>query len=424
MIIVIGAGLAGMSAAYHLAERGIEHVVYEKERQPGGLCQSYIKRNHTFDLAGHFLHLRTDDIKKFVKKIMPEGISLKERSASIIVGDCKVPFPFQAHVGFLPKEDVVACLTGYINAILDKRETREKTLGKWLAANFGLGMYERFFRPYNEKFWKMDLDDILVDWTQWSVPRPDVEQVVRGAMGIESKGMGYNPSFYYPDVGGIGAFTTDLANRLKNIKTGMMAHEIEAKKHRVVLSDRSEIEYDALINTQPVPRLFGIMKDAPGSLKRAAVKLDWIVVDCVQLGFKRQNIIEEDWIYVPDEKYPFYRVGKYPGGVGDSGSAIFVEFTRRKNEPMPNPEDLIKTTMEGLTDLKIIEKREKANIADIVSLNPAYVVYDKHRQWFLPRAEVFLKRHDIHSIGRYGTWEYSTMEDALIQGKNIAESLA
>ena len=62
-------------------------------------------------------------------------------------------------------------------------------------------------------------------------------------------------------------------------------------------------------------------------------------------------------------------------------------------------------------------------MAEMVTLNPAYVVYDKHRRWFVPRAHVFLERHNIVSIGRYGAWEYSSMEDALLAGKRAAETI-
>lgn len=424
MIVIIGAGLAGLSVAYHLAEKGIEYVLYERESEPGGLCRSYAIKNHTFDYAGHFLHVRTEEVKNLLKKIMPSGLSLRKRNAAILIGDSKIPFPFQAHLGFLPDKIVLDCLAGYIHSLVGKRSQREKTFGKWLKANFGDGMYRIFFEPYNQKFWKCDLDKIMIDWTDWSVPRPEIEEIVGGALKIENPGLGYNPEYYYPIEGGIGAFISALASNVKGMTTNSAVIEVISKDRKIILSDGEEVKYDYLINTKPLPKFLATVKDVPAAILRGAAALEWIVLDCIQLGFRRENIIEEDWIYIPEKKYPFHRVGKYPGSKTDVGTALFVEFTRRKMDPILNAEEMINTAIEGLTELKIIEKREKSNVSEMVPLTPAYVVYDKHRQWFLPRAQVYLERHNILSIGRYGAWEYSAMEDAILAGKIVAESLA
>ena len=424
MIAIIGAGMAGLSAAYHLAERGAKYIIYEKSSAPGGLCRSYKKLVHTFDYAGHFLHIRTEECRNFVEKIHPGGFVIHERQAAIITGGARVPYPFQAHLGFLEPEEVVSCLSDYIRILLEKRGNREKTFGRWLLANFGEGMFKRFFKPYNEKFWKCDLDDILVDWTDWSIPMPEINEVVRGALKLENPGMGYNPTFYYPKQGGIGALASAMAQKVNGaIKSGNEVKEIRAKEKKLVFGNGEVVEYDAIISTAPMSKLFSLIKDAPKALKRAANHLNWIAVDCVQLGFKRENVIKEDWIYIPDEKYPFYRIGKYPGSDGDLGTALFVEFTRRKSDPIPEPEALINEAVIGLRELGIVTGKEKPDVAEVVTLDPAYVSYDKHRRWFLPRAQVYLERMNILSIGRYGAWEYSTMEDALLAGKRAAEKI-
>ena len=187
MIAVIGAGPAGLSAAYRLSERGAEFAVFEKAKEAGGLCRSYRKRGHTFDLGGHFLHIRSKEARKFLKKLMSDGLVHHKRRAAIMIEGLSVPYPFQAHLGYLPKEEAADCLAGYIHALAAKRGAREKTFGKWLKACFGEGMYRKFFKPYNEKFWKCDLDEILPDWADWSVPRPEVEERSGARWGLKTK---------------------------------------------------------------------------------------------------------------------------------------------------------------------------------------------------------------------------------------------
>ena len=424
MIAIIGAGFTGLSAAYHLAERGLKCVIYEKAATPGGLCRSYKKLSHTFDYAGHFLHLRAEESRNLVEKILPNGFALHERNAAIITGGVRVPYPFQAHLGFLGAEEAAGCLADYVQALIKGRGDKEKTFGRWLVANFGEGMYKRFFKPYNEKFWKCNLEEILINWTDWSIPRPKVDEVVRGVLKLENIGMGYNPMFLYPKEGGIGTLAAALAKKVGSaLKNGVGIKEIKAKEKKLLLSNGEEVKYDALINTAPLPALFSMIEDAPVALKRAAQRLKWVAVDCVQLGFKREDVIREDWIYIPDEKFPFYRVGKYPGSASDCGTAMFVEFTRRHADPMPEPKALINTAIKGLNELGIITGKEKPDFSEVVNLDPAYVLYDKHRSLFVPRAHVYLERVGILYVGRYGGWKYSTMEDALLEGKRAAEKI-
>ena len=73
----------------------------------------------------------------------------------------------------------------------------------WVLHTFGAGIAQHFMLPYNEKFWKQDLRTITSDWVSWSIPKPKLEEVVNGALGLTNKGMGYNPRFIYPKDGGI-----------------------------------------------------------------------------------------------------------------------------------------------------------------------------------------------------------------------------
>jgi protoporphyrinogen oxidase len=62
-------------------------------------------------------------------------------------------------------------------------------------------------------------------------------------------------------------------------------------------------------------------------------------------------------------------------------------------------------------------------VADVRDIRYAYVLYDKHRARALPTILEELERRGIHSIGRYGRWEHTSMEDAIAQGKQLAERL-
>ena len=96
MILIIGAGLAGLSTAYHLGSK--DYQIYEKEEEVGGLCRSYEKDGFTFDYTGHLLHLRNDYTSTLLEKLMPPTVTPHKRRASIYAKGVLTPYPFQANL--------------------------------------------------------------------------------------------------------------------------------------------------------------------------------------------------------------------------------------------------------------------------------------------------------------------------------------
>lgn len=422
MIVIIGAGLAGLSCAMQLKKKKVNYIVLEKANSPGGYCKSYLSKGYRFDLAGHFLHFRSLKVKTLAFEILRGRITERKRKSSILMQGARVPFPFQAHTGALSIETNLECLVGYIRSLQKEKPKKAGNFKEWILYNFGEGMARHFFFPYNEKFWKINLDKILVDWTDWSIPRPTVEEVVRGAFNLKNEGLGYNPIYFYPTKGGINLLPLSLSNKVENIRYNSEVTEINSIEKLVQLRNGQKLHYEALVSTIPLPHLVQITKGLDNSLKRNAKRLSWVIVDCVQVGIDSKRIFYDDWSYIPEPKYPFCRVGKYPGS--GKGTRLYVEFTRSCTSRAPHEKQLISSAIKGLKKLKIITSEDIVDEAHMITLDPAYVVYNKWRKDVMPKITSALKRLEIFSIGRYGAWEYSSMEDAILQGINTAESLS
>ena len=112
MILIVGAGLAGLSAAYHL--RGIPYKILEREREAGGLCRSYMKDGFTFDYTGHLLHFRQTAIKALVEGLLPDQLQRHARKSYVYSHDTYTEYPFQVNTHGLPPEVVRECLLGFI----------------------------------------------------------------------------------------------------------------------------------------------------------------------------------------------------------------------------------------------------------------------------------------------------------------------
>ena len=251
-IVIIGGGLAGLSAGHHLAE--YDPVVFEKEGAIGGLCRSFTQDGFTFDCTGHLIHLKNAYTKELVARLLPDAFNSHERLAAIYSKSTTTPYPFQANTYGLPPEVIRDCVVGFVES-MHHRNGGPKNFHDWVLQTFGSGIAKHFMLPYNEKFWKQDLSTITSDWVSWSIPKPTLDEVVNGALGLTNKGMGYNPKFIYPKSGGIDCLPQALARSIKNVHAGETVQSIDAKKKYVRLASGREEPYDFLVSTLPLPTL-------------------------------------------------------------------------------------------------------------------------------------------------------------------------
>jgi protoporphyrinogen oxidase len=426
MIVIIGGGLAGMSTAYHLGD--VPHVVLEAETTPGGLCRTREVDGFHFDYTGHLLHLRDQRIVRLVDELLPGAFRLVERRAAIRTHGATLPFPFQANLHGLPAERVADCITGFVEALQHPvPDAPDLSFEDWSLAVFGSGISDLFMFPYNRKLFRREPREMTADWVSWAVPRPSLNEVVRGALGLENQGMGYNPTFRYPERGGIGILPRALAERVSHLRRGERVTEVDLDRRRVTLAGGETIDYEALVVTTPLPGFLRMTRGGPAGLDELSARLDWSVVGCLNLGIDRPDIADgEHWIYFPDDDTPFYRVG-FPSNFSETvapagASSMYVEFGLRRDEAF-DPKRLETQALAALRREKILHESDRILARDWVRVDPGYVIFDKARQEVMARVEPGLARHGVHLIGRYGAWTYSYMERALLDGLELAAKI-
>ena len=430
MIAIIGAGLAGLSAAYHLKK---DYAIYERENEVGGLCKSYTIDGFTFDYTGHLLHFRNKEIKGLVLGLLHGRLNEMRRNAYIFSKGVYTEYPFQSNTFGLPKEVVKECLMGFIEAFLKygqgsrvKGQKNKETFERWIYKTFGKGIAKHFMIPFNEKFWKTSLDKLTSDWVSWLVPMPKIEDVVSGAIGIGNKDIGYNPIFHYPVNEGISILPSSFLPYINNLNLNMKVSSISLKKKKITFTNGAEAGYDFLVSTMPLPELIKSCDDAPAKIKSLAKGLKYISVYDINLGISREGISDKHWIYFPEKDYPFYRLG-FPMNfskslVPEGLSSMYVEISHKDGREIPK-ERLINDAVNGLIKAGILKNDDEIAVKDIVDIKYAYVVYDFHRQKAVPIIQKYLNGNNIFSIGRYGAWEHTSMEDAIYQGKVTAQRL-
>jgi len=432
MIVIVGAGLAGLSTAYHLS--GLPYRIYEREQDVGGLCRSYRKDGFTFDYTGHLLHFRQAEIKALVERLLAGRLQQHGRKSFIYSHQTYTEYPFQVNTFGLPPEVIRECLMGFIATLTQPVASiapKDRSFKQWILDNLGDGMAKHFMVPFNEKLWQVSLDELTSDWVSWLVPKPELKDVINGALGIKDKAFGYNPSFLYPANDGIRVLPESFLSGIDQVERDCELIEVDTKRRRALFHDRRRGEsrtehYESLVSTIPVPELVRRCPDFPQRLKEAAAGLRWVSVYNVNLGVSREQVSDKHWIYFPESGYPFYRVGfpmNFSPSLGRSGcSSMYVEISHRPAEQRA-PEQLIEQARSGLEQAGILRPDDDLVVADVKDLRYAYVYFDRHRAKAIPAILAELERRGIHSIGRYGRWEHTSMEDAIGQGKRLAEQL-
>jgi len=422
--IILGGGLAGLSTAYFSK---VPVLIIEKNDTPGGLCRSYTEDGFTFDHTGHLLHFRRNWTKALVKKLLKGNIKKISRNAAIFSHGRYTPYPFQANTYGLTPEIVKDCLLGFIQTLLDSDKKDLNNYESWINGTFGRGIAEHFMIPYNKKLWLCDLKELTTDWVSEYIPKPKLEAVLDGALGIKTHPMGYNAYFYYPKIGAIQSLVDGFLSSVKNLKTGTEVTRIDVENRLLHTSNGEELEYDHLISSIPLRNLIDLITPKPSTLEDLKNKLDYVSVFNINLGVARERISPYHWIYFPEEEFVFYRCG-FPTNFSEhiapeKTSSIYVEISFRGGDKF-NENLVFSKTLDGLAECGILKSGSEIIHKSTRLIEIAYVKYTHARKDTLSKIFDFLSKSRISTIGRFGAWEYSAMEEAIIWGKNTAESLS
>ncbi len=421
-VVILGGGLTGISAALHLRA---PWVMFERERNLGGLAVTRERDGYRFDRTGHWLHLRDPGMKKLVAETLPGQMVQVERKARIFSHGATTLYPFQANLFGLPSEVVKECLLGVIEAKLQPPGDREPTnFEEYCLRHFGTGISKHFMIPYNERLWGVSPREITADWCSRFVPLPNLEQVVSGAVGAKAGALGYNASFLYPRQGGIETFASALAGRLDptRVHTATSLDELDFQRREVVVGGE-RVPYAAVVATLPLPELLRRMPGLPKAIEEHASRLRCTTLRYLDLATRSRPPADWHWVYVPEKRYPFYRVGIFSNAAASmappGAGSFYVELADRG----PVSESVVRACLQGLAEMGAIADPEDVLFADAREIDYAYVVFDDHYYAATSAIFAFLESHAIYPRGRYGAWTYNSMEDALIAGREVAATI-
>lgn len=432
-VLIVGAGLAGLSCAHHLRR---PWRLVERAAEPGGLARSSVIDGFGFDHAGHWLHLRDPALRSLLFQLLAGagGWLEVERRAIVCTRGVRVPYPFQANTHGLPPEVVRDCVLGFFEAGARAPDGASEPVGfeDFILHHLGAGFAQHFMVPYNRKLWGVPLADLSAAWCGRFVPRPSAAEVVSGAVGLRVEGLGYNAHFLYPARGGMQALPRAWARSLpRPLELGVQAVALDLPGRRLRTNTGEWIPYEHLVSSLPLPALLDLVEGAlPDAVRRARAALRATDVRVVHLGVEGPALWGAHWAYVPDPLHAFYRVGCYSNAVPALAppgcSSLYVELSRpfAAEHHALHGGDPMAAVERGLRELGAIGADAHVRVRQILDLPSAYVLFDHAHAEAVPCLLQHLRAEGgIHSIGRYGRWTYGGMEDAMLDGRRTAQRI-
>lgn len=423
-VAIIGAGLTGLSAAHALAREDVDFRVFERLNRVGGHAITLEEDGFRFDRTGHLLHLRDADVRRDVLNWIGEDHVEVARRSMVFSHGTYTRYPYQANTFGLPAEVANECLLGFIQAHFRADKPETKTFEEFCRAHFGDGISDHFMIPYNSRLWGVHPREITAEWCQRFVPLPKLEDVVAGAVGLNDRELGYNTRFVYPRLG-IGALPQGMLAALpqadQRVLLDQSIERIDTAQRTLHFKQGESCTYDRLISTAPLDVLLGLL-ELPDEVQRAASLLRCSHLYYLDVASNAPCGKDIHWVYVPESRYPYYRVGCYShfsaAMAPPGGAAFYVELASR--EP-PDLDQLLPEVYAGLAEMSLIPDPSAVRFSRLRRIDHAYVIFDHNYYQALATIRPFLDSVDVVSAGRYGDWNYSSMEDALLFGREAAK---
>ena len=422
-VVILGAGLAGLSAAWHLQKKKIECFVFEKEPAVGGLCRSKQLKGFIFDCDGHLLHFRNKYTLQLVRRLLKGNLVSHRRSAWINSFGIFSRYPFQANLCALPKPIAKECLFEFLKASQSQDDKPPVNFLQWINASFGKGISRHFMVPYNKKFWTVPLGTMISAWTGNFIPVPKPSEVIEGFFTENKHRFGYNSTFWYPRQAGIGQLPLAFEQQLRHVSKNCCVNAIDLQKKQLNISGKGKVEFDTLISTMPLPELAKIIRPLPRNILNMFEKLRWNSIFNLNLGIEGACQEGRHWIYFPHKGAVFFRTGffhNFSNNIVPPGkSALYTEVAYSKYRPI-NKNKIVSEIINDLKACGILSKENRLSVLDINDIKYGYPIYDKYYFQATTTIKEFLLRNNIIACGRYGSWQYMSMEDAILDGKQVA----
>lgn len=416
--VILGAGIAGISAAYHLKQKGENSVIFEKDNDWGGLCGFFEIDGFRFDRFVHFTFAKDEKIAELFAKSSP--LYAHPPVSYNYWRGCWLKHPAQNNLAPLPIEEKVKIIDSFVNR--PRKDVAEiSDYAEWLRVQYGDYFSENFPFAYTRKYWGVEAKQLETKWVGNRLHVSPLPEVLRGAFAEQQENFYYTKFMNYPKKGGFRSIMNECRKGL-DIRLNKKAVRIDTAAKQVEFADGTVENYDNLISSLPLPEIIKMISDVPENVQNAAKQLRWTCGYQVSLGFNRPDVAKYLWFYIYDEDVPPARVYspnlKSPDNAPEGCSSLQAEIFFANGVKVVDKNIILQKTVEKLKEIcqfndsdVVVKDIRFEPYANIIFTPEIYESRKVVREW--------LKAQGIKTIGRFGEWDYLWSHQAFESGMKV-----
>ncbi len=445
--VIVGAGPAGLTAAYELSKAGLPSVVLEKDEVVGGISRTVNYKGYHFDIGGHRFFTKVKAVDEMWHEVLANGQFLRRSRLSRIYYNKKFfYYPLRATNALLGLGiwNSALIFLSYLRAQVFP-ERREDTFDQWISNRFGKRLYRIFFKTYTEKVWGIPCDQIMAEWAAQRIKGLSLLAAVKSALIQKQQSKGdviktLIDAFDYPKLGPgmmwetVKGIVEERGSEIR-LKTGVekiLYEEGRVRALEVTVDGKPEIiEGTHFISTMPIRELIQKFEPpAPPEVLKAAEALNYRDFLTVALIVNKRELFPDNWIYIHDAEVKVGRIQNFknwsPEMVPDpEKTCLGLEYFCFEGDGLWTMPDLDLVEL-GKKELGILGLVDPADVVDgsVVRMPKAYPVYDGGYAESLRVVREFLNGiPNLQLVGRNGMHKYNnqdhSMLTAMLAVKNI-----
>jgi protoporphyrinogen oxidase len=451
-VVIMGAGPAGLTAAYELLKHGVAITVVEQDpKQVGGLARTVEHAGYRFDIGGHRFFSKNQEVEEVWTEILGKEMLTRGRLSRIYYRGRFFAYPIKAANALwnLGPLEAVRCLASYARARLQPIKD-PRSLEDWVRNQFGWRLYSIFFKTYTEKVWGISTKELSADWAAQRIKSLDLWVVIRNAV-LPRRGPRHRGEivttlidrFRYPRLGPgqMWERVAEICNAAgQPVLLGRSVVRIEhagGRVRKVVTRDAAgELEEHVgsdFISSIPIRDLVAKLEPpAPQPVRRAAEGLSYRDFITVALMVDRAQVFPDNWIYVHDPSVKVGRMQNFknwsPAMVPDeTKTCLGLEYFCFEGDGLWNMDDaaLVELARKEAAQLGICSADEVFDGA-VVRQPKAYPVYDDNYQSRVQVVRDHLDAHlsNLHLVGRNGMHKYNNQDHSMVTALLVARNIA
>ena len=445
-IIVIGAGPAGLTAAYELSKNGCQSIVLEKSNTVGGISRTETYKGYRFDIGGHRFYTKVDEVQVLWKEILGDDFIQVPRLSRIYYEHKFYDYPlslFQA-LKNLGLWRTFTILLSYLKAkgrkYLNPNFVPE-TFEEWAIDCFGQRLYRIFFKTYTEKVWGLPCRQIRADWAEQRIQNMSLKRAVIDAVFGSRNAKSLIKEFDYPRLGPgmMWERCQDLIEAngsLVSLNSTVIRIEREGTRIKAVVvqtgNETVRMISDHFISSMPVSLLIKRLDPPPSdAILNAAQGLKYRDFLIVALMINQEHLFPDNWLYIHSPEFKVGRIQNFknwsPEMVPDRHkTCVGMEYFCSMGDPLweMSEQNLIQLATEEMIGLKLGVVPEDLEDGVVIRQPKAYPVYDGLYRQHLEVLQSYLQTFEnLQTVGRNGMHRYNNQDHSMLTGMLAASNI-